>query len=213
MACEDAYSKLLLLLMIVMKIVLARVCCRFGNWGLVIKLYFCSDFEYFGRDFEAEVWSVFCSWCLVEVTKLNLGQDSEAMFGQGFNFTFSRDADAWLRFWSWCLINRDSVIWTQPSGPLCLWQCFYCRHAFCLKINKKTKQISLVCLVCPGWTVCGISSIAKCVPKWHAWKVSLVIFARNLGSPSKTTKQIFSFPNQIQFDFEKSLAIANALNL
>ena len=58
----------------------------------------------------------------------------------------------------------------------------YCQHAFYLKINKKTKQYSLVCLVCPGWTVCGISSIAKCVPKWHAWKVSLVIFARNLGS-------------------------------
>ena len=31
----------------------------------------------------------------------------------------------------WCLVeilklmlNRFSVIWTQPSGPLCLWQCF-----------------------------------------------------------------------------------------
>ena len=62
MACEDAYSKLLLLLMIVMRIVLARVCCRFGNWGLVIKLYFCSDFEYFSRDFEVEVQVRFWSW-------------------------------------------------------------------------------------------------------------------------------------------------------
>ena len=24
--------------------------------------------------------------------------------------------------------NRDSVIWTQPSGPLCLWQCFLYIH-------------------------------------------------------------------------------------
>ena len=32
----------------------------------------------FRRDFEAEVWSVFCSRYLVEVTKLNVGQDSEA---------------------------------------------------------------------------------------------------------------------------------------
>ena len=52
------------------------------------------------RDFEAEVWSVFCCCCLVEVTKLNLGQYSEARFGQDFNFRFSRDADVWLWFWS-----------------------------------------------------------------------------------------------------------------
>ena len=41
----------------------------------------------------AEVWSVFCCSCLVEVMKLNLGQYSEARFGQDFNFRFSRDAD------------------------------------------------------------------------------------------------------------------------
>ena len=35
---------------------------------------------------------------LVEVAKLNLGQYSEARFGQDFNFRFSRDADVWLRF-------------------------------------------------------------------------------------------------------------------
>ena len=56
------------------------------------------------RDFEAEVWSVFCCWCLVEVTKLNLGQDSEARFGQDIKLKFSRDTDVWLRFWSQFLI-------------------------------------------------------------------------------------------------------------
>ena len=35
-----------------------------------------------------EVWSVFCCRCLVEVTKLNLGQYYEAMFGQDFKFKF-----------------------------------------------------------------------------------------------------------------------------
>ena len=75
----------------------------------------------FGQDFEAEVWSVLCYWCLVEVTKLNPGYDDyEAMFGKDFKFKFSRDADVWLRFWS---LYCDLVIWTQPSGPLCLWQC------------------------------------------------------------------------------------------
>ena len=34
----------------------------------------------FRRDFEAEVCSVFCCWCLVEVTKLNLGK---------YSFTFT----------------------------------------------------------------------------------------------------------------------------
>ena len=41
--------------------------------------------QYFAADF-------------VEVTKLNLGQDHEAKFGQDFKFKFSRDADVWLRF-------------------------------------------------------------------------------------------------------------------
>ena len=35
---------------------------------------------------------------MVEITKLNLGQDYEARYGQDFKFKFSRDADAWLRF-------------------------------------------------------------------------------------------------------------------
>ena len=83
--------RLCLLPMLVMRIVLATVNCRFGSWGLVIKLNFCSDFEHFGqdflklkfwRDFEAEVWSAFCRWCFEEVTKLNPGQYSEARFGQ-----------------------------------------------------------------------------------------------------------------------------------
>ena len=51
------------------------------------------------RDLEAELWSVFCCRYLIEVTKLNLGQDSEARFDQDFKF-FSRDSDVWLWFWS-----------------------------------------------------------------------------------------------------------------
>ena len=35
-----------LLLMLMMWIVLATVSCRFGSWGWVIKLNFCSDFEH-----------------------------------------------------------------------------------------------------------------------------------------------------------------------
>ena len=52
----------------------------------------------FRRDFETEVWSVFCCRCLVEVTKMNLGQDSKPRFGQDFKFKFIRDTDFWLTF-------------------------------------------------------------------------------------------------------------------
>ena len=44
-----------------------------------LKIYFCT---FSPPNFEAEVWSVFCSRYLVEVTKLNVGQDSEARFGR-----------------------------------------------------------------------------------------------------------------------------------
>ena len=41
-------------------LVLATVCRRFGSWGLLTKLNFCSDFEQFGQDFEVEVQARFC---------------------------------------------------------------------------------------------------------------------------------------------------------
>ena len=73
--------------LIVMRIVLATVCCRFGNLGLVIKLNFCSDFEHFwfwswssgkilklkfGQYFAAEVWLRLRSLILVNILKLGL---------------------------------------------------------------------------------------------------------------------------------------------
>ena len=41
-------------------------------------------------------------WCYVEILNLIVNQDSEI--------------EVWSRL----------VIWTQPSGPLCLWQCLIC---------------------------------------------------------------------------------------
>ena len=59
---------------------------------MVLKLNFCSDFDHkVGQDFEVEIQARFLSRSLVEVTKLNLGQYSEARFGQDFNFGFSQD--------------------------------------------------------------------------------------------------------------------------
>ena len=98
LACEDAYSKLVELLMLMMWIVLATVCWRLGRWGLIIKLKFCANFEQkvvkilelkFRQDFEAGVCSTFSRWYFVHVMKLNLSRDSEASFGRYFELQIS----------------------------------------------------------------------------------------------------------------------------
>ena len=84
------------------------------------------------------------------------------------NFKWSGDADAWLRF----LVTRDSeyemwssfvselVIWpqeitlarwTQPSGPLCLWQCFNKIYFLYLAPIKKIIDIFILVLLCRRW--------------------------------------------------------------
>ena len=58
LACEDFNSKLgevVTLADVSDEDRVGNSCCRFGSWGLVIKLNFCSDFEH-------KVWSSFWSW-------------------------------------------------------------------------------------------------------------------------------------------------------
>ena len=95
--------------MLMMRIVLATVCCRFGSWGLFIKLNFCSDFEHnVWSNFKVEVQAKF----EVEILKLMLGRDSEDEIWSRFVFEFM----IWPQ-------DVTLVRWTQSSGPLCLWQC------------------------------------------------------------------------------------------
>ena len=61
--------RLLLLLMLVMRIVLSTVCCRFGSWGLVKKLNF---IETLGTR-------------LVKILKLKLRQELKQEFGHFFS--------------------------------------------------------------------------------------------------------------------------------
>ena len=123
----------------------------------VIKLHFCPDFE---RKVWSRFWSwssgKICSWSLatflrwyfVEVMKLNLGRDFEARFGQDFEVLWrgwclveilklmlGRDSEdeTWSRFVFELVIWPQEITlvkWTQPSGPLCLWQCFWFEHSF-----------------------------------------------------------------------------------
>ena len=59
--------RMLLLLMLMLRIMLATVCYRFGSWRLVLKLNFCSDFEHKG-------WSRFWSWGSGKILKLDFVQ-------------------------------------------------------------------------------------------------------------------------------------------
>jgi len=66
--------------------------------------------------------------------KLNLGEILKLGLVKILKLKFCGEAVAWLRFWGWCLVEIlrmkwsrfvfELMIWTQPSGPLCLWQCF-----------------------------------------------------------------------------------------
>ena len=80
----------ILLLMLMMRIVLATVCCSFGSWGLFIKLSFCPDFEH-------KVWSRFWNWSSGEILKLK--------FSQYFA------TDVWLRLQSWILVKILKLGW------------------------------------------------------------------------------------------------------
>ena len=132
-SCEDANSNLLrflLLLMLMMRNVVTIVLCRFGSWSLVINLNFVQTLRTrFGQEFEVEVQAKFWNWSLVSILLLRLGEVMKWMFGQDFE----------VKVWSkcWCLVEILNIgIWsryvkelvslvsrTQPSGPLCLWQC------------------------------------------------------------------------------------------
>ena len=107
------FLRLLLLLMLVTRIVLATICGRFGSWGLVKKLNFCSDFEHkvwsrFRSWSKGEIWSwslvsFFC-WCFVEVIWI-LVEILKLGLANIFKFNFSRDVwdfevDTCSRFWS-----------------------------------------------------------------------------------------------------------------
>ena len=71
----------------------------------------------FSQDFEVEVQVRSFKlkfgqyFAAAEATKLNLGQDSEARFGQDFKLKFSRNTGVWLRILM-LMLNRDSEIET-----------------------------------------------------------------------------------------------------
>ena len=137
----------LLLLLMLMRIVLATIFCRFGRWGLVIKLIFLFRPIALFQDFEAEIWSVFCCWCLIRISS-----DRKCSVGiklAGHNFKFSwENFSMQIRKFSQILLKHLSCGWPiftntfsillttrvlphcpdleqEWSGPNCSWDPFY----------------------------------------------------------------------------------------
>ena len=110
---------LLLLLMLVMRIVLATVCCRFGSWGLVMKLNFCSEFQHKVWEKIQIFWVFFANFLnyggVWKIINYNLQSRRQILTLGGVY-----EAEVWSVFNFLLMLNW----WTQPSGPLCLWQCF-----------------------------------------------------------------------------------------
>ena len=138
--------RLLLFLMLIMRIVLATVCCRFGSWGLDIKLTFVQTFSTrFGQEFEVEAQARFWSWSLVRILLL--------MFGLGYkveswksilcnktpqNRLFLR-TQIWVT-WLWEGPGRQTVGTRSTSGvPLKTWGYdeLAMREVVGIKIEKK----------------------------------------------------------------------------
>ena len=98
-----------------------KVWSRFWSWSSreILKLNF-------GQYFAADVWLRLQTWILVKILSLNLVE--LLMFDWDFEVMLNWDSEIviWSRFGNCELwtVNCKLVIWTQPSGPLCLWQCF-----------------------------------------------------------------------------------------
>ena len=122
--------------MLMMRTLLATVCCIFGSWGLVIELKF-------GSDFEHKVWSRFWSWISGKIFELEFGQ----------HFAAGNDICRVMKLNLGC----DTLVsWTQPSGQLCLWQC-----CICIMLYNKDKKGYNRRLIWYSYLVLGTRSAAK----------------------------------------------------
>ena len=124
--------------------------------------------------FEQVLWR---GWCLVEILKLMLGRDSED--------------EIWSRF------VFEPVIWTQPSGPLCLWQCF------------EQVELSLHRLLIDNWYFLGNSKPTHEVQEKHLAKKIDVKYLYFFVFPFSRWKTIFVifFEQSIEWSNKESYKI------
>ena len=149
--------RFLLLLMLMMRIVLATACCRYGSGGLVIKLNFCSDFEH-------KVWSKFwsCSsgktwsWSLVSILLL--------VFRRG------NEVESWSKFWSqvWSISKICANFW----GKEYLWNKAFKSYGSYLSIGGNRDNISY-----KNKNITFLLSIIVCC-QGHNWSPTLLLDIR-----------------------------------
>ena len=139
--------RLLLLVMIMLRIMLATVCYKFWSWLLVLKLNFCSDFEHKGwsrfwgwssgkilkldfvQYFAADVLLRLWNWILVEILKLGLAKI--------LNFKFSGDAGVWLRF----LVDALLRFWRWNVIRIRVWTCDMTSRSYFGKMNSTLESV------------------------------------------------------------------------
>ena len=97
---------------------LFKLSCRFRSWGLVIKLNFCSDFEY-------KVWSRIWIWSSGKILEMELVSILLMMSCRGF------EVESWSRFWSWVW----SIFSNQSLVEMLMFDCDFEIDAWC-RIGK-----------------------------------------------------------------------------
>ena len=96
------------------------------------------------------------------------------------------EVDAWSRFWRWNLIKIcvQLVIWTQPSSPLCLWQCL--KIISHLKIFVPVSNINNRRQIYYSFETCSFSNVL------HQQKLKILNFTQLGKEKSKNCNIICS---------------------
>ena len=66
---------------------------------------------------------------------------------------FKVNASSRFRNWTLIKICVQLLIWTQTSGPLCLWQCFYCSPITNLVRSTEVSEVT--------WKLLGVSLFSR----------------------------------------------------
>ena len=131
MSTQNLRLRLLRLLMLVMRIVLATVCCKFWSWGLVKKLNFFVQTlsTRFGQYFEIEAQAILWCWSLVDILMLN---QHCWCFVETLKLSLVK-VEVKLRFWRWSFNNILMVMFVWDFKVVA-WSRLWSWHCHLTKI-------------------------------------------------------------------------------
>ena len=119
------------------------------------------------------------------------------LFGWDFLLMLSQDSED--EMWSRFMFELQEVTlarWTQPSGPLCLWQCFQIlsqNFELCSETNILSQQLSYLCTL----SISGLRN-APMLSIWQNWQV---IFLSSLSTArTKCRVKQYNSHNTTNFD-------------